>query len=167
MTWLCNQWAIISTADRATWLPLAADLKLPPYNAFVSYNTKRIKNLPDLLTDSSKWDTWPTQIYPALPTGASGGVYWESITPGPGYLDYRRYHTSINQGWAWAYFRISAEHPGASYANLVAIETNQTIGYKTTRIGNLPPGNTTLKIAKISTTGITPTYWSGIIGTVL
>jgi len=55
MSFLSKQWAPLNTADRDTWLVLAAPDHIAPYHAFVAGNQQR-------------WKTFrtPTKTYPAL-----------------------------------------------------------------------------------------------------
>lgn len=91
---LAQQWASLTTADKATWENLAAQTNIPPYNAFISANLNR-------------WTRFqpPTQATPATQTGTLGNLALYSATPNGSTMDvYWRVRDKAD-GWLFMLFR--------------------------------------------------------------
>jgi len=67
MRWLCRNWAAVTAPQRATWTPLAAELNLPNYQAYIKHNTLRWAHF-----------AGPTNAYPA--TEVMGDWGWDAIS---------------------------------------------------------------------------------------
>ncbi len=167
MTWLTKQWKTFTAEEQASWNSAYPFTDLSPYHAYLRHNTSRLNNLPGDLSPPNQMHAWPTKAYPAAETGDYGTFRNWSVTPGPGYLEWKRDNNLIRQQWSMFLFHITAENPGASIRNLVSAETSDQPTTYITRITNLPPGYCLLKLAIITTTGNTRGYWSGIDGVVL
>lgn len=167
MTWLTGQWAALSGPQKATWLNFPDTPLLSPYHAFLSHNVNRFKNLPGTHAAPATYPNWPGKSYPVGITGGAGGYIDDSVTPGVGYLDFTRNNNLLQQLWAFAYFRTSPENPEPCYRSLVAIETIDAIGYRTTRIANLPPGPIVIDVQRFSTDGQAKNWWEPLVTTIL
>jgi len=167
MAWLTSEWKGISSADQATWLNYADTPLLSPYHAYVRHNVNRFKLIPGLASGVSVKPIWPGQSYPVTLSGLydfHGGIV---ITPGVGYLDFKRDIWILNEQWGYAYFRRSTEHYYPCYRNLVAIETVQTGTTRTTRIENLPAGPIFIYYQQFTTDGFARNDYGTISTTIL
>jgi len=96
-TFLTQQWASLSTADKATYAALAAATSISPFNAYVAQNTQRWKRfLP------------PAQAYPAAEAGSiavwGGGQPAAAARRNAIFIGWV-VATSINDNWGLAIFR--------------------------------------------------------------
>lgn len=166
MTWLSQQWHLISAADQATWLNYEDSPLLSPYTAYIKYNTDRFKNQPGLHTGPDTFHVFPSTAYPATENTQGGNPADHEYIGGVHQITHN--FTMIWQAdtWFWNYHRISAEHPECVYANLVHIETVDQVAHYSIVIKNLPAGDVTLRYARVSHTGLANLWYRSFTVTV-
>lgn len=110
MTFLSQKWKDIPTVDQDTWITLADQLIVSPFNAYTKVNMKRWGNF---LAPGQTDPVGETGTLPTAPTQASvGGVLQATITTGLG---------SPNDGWGVMIFRSLTTGFATGFANLVRI----------------------------------------------
>lgn len=129
LTFLSQQWKNISTVDQDTWITLADQLIVSPFNAYMKVNQKRWGNF---LAPGETDPVGETGTLPTAPTQASvGGVLQATITTGLG---------SVNDGWGVMIFRSTTTGFTPGFANLVRINRANLVTDQTFVDTPLSPG---------------------------
>lgn len=108
---LAQQWANLTSAEQATWQPLADQLVASPFNAFMSRNQKRWRNFLS-----------PGQSDPVGTTGTIGTVGTPTATAGVRQItvDYP-IPTTIADNWGIIIFRALVTGFTTAFSNAVSV----------------------------------------------
>ena len=129
MAFLAAQWSGLSAPNKATWIKLAAQTQISPFNAYTAHNLDR-------------WQQFlpPTQAYPATKTGTQANAYITTVVGGVGHVLVTYADEDINDGWAMLFFRSPTPAFESARTNLITVLPIDYIGFSTYRDSPLAPG---------------------------
>lgn len=118
---LAQNWAALTTAEKATWQPLADQLVASPFNGYMSRNQTRWRNF-----------LAPGQVDPVPGTGTIGTVGTPTATAGVRQItvDYP-IPTTIADNWGIMIFRSLTTGFSTAFSNCIAVILADTTGAKT------------------------------------
>jgi len=107
---LAQIWAGLTAGNKATWLGRADDLKASPFNAFMSYNQKRLRD----------FDT-PSKEDPALEAATTPSTCTGVATPDVRSMTLAITHGADPADWGMMIFRSPTAIFDLSFSNLIAV----------------------------------------------
>ncbi len=110
LSFLSDQWSVISAADKATWEPLAERTNVSPFNAYQAYNLDRNRNL-----------RRPSQMYPASEIGSSGAFGTYTATGGVRMLTLELVVNNPQDAWGAIYSHVSGSGVQPLWSDLIKL----------------------------------------------
>jgi len=109
LAFLAQQWATLPPADQATWVALAVQLDVTPFNAYAAHNLSRWRRLK---APSTAYPTTELSLTPSAPTLVALGLVHNA-------------QLTITKGtraptWGWLIHRALDPWPGTRWFNLIA-----------------------------------------------
>lgn len=153
MTWLAKDWSSATAAQQATFEPPAKEWDLSPYNAFLRYNLRRLRNLPDRYTAIQGYDFFPTRYYTDPTTQGYDGITSVSTTGQVLSFTHRVQITYHGQGWFFSWHILDGGRTGVTYTGTIHIQNKLPIGFHDILIENIPAGFHEFVFGPVSYTG--------------
>lgn len=155
-TFLVQQWQLLTQGQKATWFPLAAELRLTTFHAFLHHNLDR-------------WHAGqgPTKTYPATLTGTVGITDSFSPIAIRRRIQHQIRSMLLNQMWACPIYQLNGPTGKATKDKLLTIIAFPFIGYQYWLSRPYAPGQYYFSYRKFTTTGKLDAYISAVVSCIV
>jgi hypothetical protein len=150
---IARLWSTLTTAQKLSWEPLADELNLPLYHAYLKHNANRYKNLNGNGFGHTGEPFYPLAIYPADYSTDYCWAYTISMTGLSLAADHKFEIWDLLDNFVFTWHLSTPSEFWPTYTNLVHVWQPPAIGIHTVRIPNLPAGPKVLRLVRTSRTG--------------
>lgn len=126
---VAERWQYFTQAEKDSWIPLAAQTNIPPYNACLAYNLERARR-----------NLKPTAGYPASDTGTAGVFSSPTMTAVGRQARFSSNVTTVNDLFGWPINKVASVGTPKNWNTIVHLVPCVGVGVHTFDYGPLAPG---------------------------
>lgn len=146
VAFLSRNWRTLSTADVETWRPLANDLHVAPYHAFIAENMKRWKTF-----------RFPSKAYPATETTVIPAVIYQQAFDGKAHIKIWRASGAGILPWGYLTYRSPLPFAAGVWDQCVNVMLRDPAATTKWNDTPLPPGHYYYRTSSFTDTGFVST----------